>query len=45
MNSEESGPCVKEIVECIESLSHPNEIKQTETKSVNYLLTVKTIIY
>lgn len=29
MNSEESGRCVKEIVECIEILSHPNEIKQT----------------
>lgn len=29
MNSDESGPHVKEIVECIESLSHPNEIKQT----------------
>lgn len=29
MNSEESGRYVKEIVECIEILSRPNEIKQT----------------
>lgn len=27
VSSEENGPCAEEIVECIESLGHQNEIK------------------